>query len=260
MRIVCLHGKAEIERHLRHDIYLNLYAVGDLDDFFWRHTTWYALEDDDEVKEIALVYSGSIVPTLLALSQDAEMLRELLGRLTPLLPRRMYAHLSLGAAEVFGETYGVRSNGVHYKMALMSDTSLDVFDTSEVVSLGASDLPELKALYRESYPGNWFDPRMLETDHYYGIRRDGALVSAAGVHVYSPTYKVAALGNITTHPGWRGKGLGGAVTARLCQELRSTVEHIGLNVKASNTSAIKCYERLGFEIVASYEECALDPK
>ncbi|MEJ7708630.1 MAG: hypothetical protein WKF84_01940 [Pyrinomonadaceae bacterium] len=37
MRIVCLHSKVEIERLLRRNLYLHLYALGDLDDFFWRH-------------------------------------------------------------------------------------------------------------------------------------------------------------------------------------------------------------------------------
>jgi predicted GNAT family acetyltransferase len=80
------------------------------------------------------------------------------------------------------------------------------------------------------------------------------LVSVAGVHVYSPRYKVGVVGNVTTHPAYRGKGLGTAVCARLCRELLKTVEHIGLNVKADNASAIASYKRLGFEVVGEYEE------
>jgi ribosomal protein S18 acetylase RimI-like enzyme len=36
------------------------------------------------------------------------------------------------------------------------------------------------------------------------------------------------------------------------------VEHIGLNVKADNLSAIRCYRRLGFERAAVYQECLLE--
>ena len=83
------------------------------------------------------------------------------------------------------------------------------------------------------------------------IRRGRALVSVAGVHVYSPQYKVAALGNITTRPDARGQGLGTAVTARLCQELlRAGMECVGLNVKADNQGAVACYEKIGFARVA----------
>src|SRR5438093_529591 len=93
---------------------------------------------------------------------------------------------------------------------------------------------------RSSWPiavgRNWFDPRMLETGHYYGIRQDGTLLSIAGVHVYSPRYRVAALGNITTRPAARGHGLATLVTAKLCQELLRSVDEIGLNVRADNAS------------------------
>ena len=67
-------------------------------------------------------------------------------------------------------------------------------------------------------------------------------------------YKVASLGNIATHPDFRRKGYGKKTTAQLCRSLLNSVEHIGLNVKTDNLSAIKCYEKLGFEIVAVYEE------
>jgi predicted GNAT family acetyltransferase len=86
-------------------------------------------------------------------------------------------------------------------------------------------------------------------------------VSVAGVHVYSRQHKVAALGNITTRPDARGKGLATTVTARLCQELlRAGIECVGLNVKADNQSAITCYEKLGFERVADYGAYTVEPK
>jgi predicted GNAT family acetyltransferase len=116
------------------------------------------------------------------------------------------------------------------------------------------DIDHLRALYEASYPGNWFEPRMLETGFYYGVRHDGALVSVAGIHVYSPRYKIGVLGNVTTHPAFRGQRLATSTCAKLCRELLKTVEHIGLNVKADNVSAIRTYERLGFEVVGEYGE------
>jgi predicted GNAT family acetyltransferase len=102
---------------------------------------------------------------------------------------------------------------------------------------------------------------MLETGCYFGVRRAGALVSVAGVHVFSGQYRVAALGNITTHPDFRGQGLATLTTARLCQELlRAGIECVGLNVKADNRSAIACYERLGFARVADYGEYTLEQR
>jgi predicted GNAT family acetyltransferase len=95
---------------------------------------------------------------------------------------------------------------------------------------------------------------MLETGRYYGPRDAGGLLSVAGVHVYSRRYRVAALGNIATHPAHRGKGYGTRVTGRLCRTLLDEVEHIGLNVKTDNEPALRCYRRLGLEVVARYAE------
>ena len=53
----------------------------------------------------------------------------------------------------------------------------------------------------------------------------------------------------------RSKGCATAAVSALCRNLRKTVDHIGLNVKADNEAAIGCYKRLGFEVVAEYEDC-----
>lgn len=263
MRPVCLHAKDEIAAFLRRNVPLHLLELGDLDDFFWQYTTWYAWKEDGHIKELVLFYTGVALPTLLAITDDIPAMRELLQAILPLLPRRFYAHLSGDLASVFAKDYQVESRGVHYKMLLVDRSRLESVDTAEVIRLTLADIDDLRALYDASYPGNWFEPRMLETGYYYGVRRDGKLVSVAGVHVYSPQYKIGVLGNVTTHPDNRGQGLAKAACAKLCKELLKTVEYIGLNVKADNASAIPAYKRLGFEVAGEYGEfdaCVLEWK
>lgn len=258
MERIYLHDKAKIEAFLRQHTFLNLYALGDLDKLFWDYTTWYALSNEQQIDQLVLLYARSF-PVLLGLSKEVESLKKLLQLLLPLLPSQFYAHLSGDAIAIFTDSYHVQSHGVHYKMALTDSSRLDI-DTSEVIPLSIANLDQLQQLYLVSYPGNWFEPHMLETGCYYGIKHGETLVSVAGVHIYSQEYKVAALGNITTHPQWRGKGFGTLVGAKLCQALLEKVEHIGLNVKADNLSAIACYQKLGFERIAIYEEFALQLK
>ena len=261
MRPVCLHSQEEIETFLRRDTFLNLYAIGDLDNFFWRYTTWYALKNQDQVTVLALIYSGTDLPVLLGHARPpGGGMDELLQALVPLLPERFYAHLRVGGAAALKSAYQSQSHGVHYKMALTDPTCLNQVEPFAVVPLTTSDLDAILELYRVSYPGNWFDPRMLETGCYFGLRRKAQLVSVAGVHVFSPRYRVAALGNITTHPDMRGQGLGQAVTTSLCRHLLNSVDQIGLNVRADNASAIACYKKLGFEQFAEYEEFMLEAK
>lgn len=257
-RLVSLHDRAQIGAFLRRNAPLHLYALGDLDDFFWPSTIWYGLEVDGALHQLILGYLTDGLLVMHALSNGpAEELRDLLTRLQPLLPPRIYAHLSPGVGEALAGRYNVEAPGIYDKMLLVAPEQLDGHDAAAVVRLGADDLPELLALYAASYPGNWFDPRMLATGHYYGLLADGALVCAAGVHVYAPEEGVAAIGNIVTRPDVRGRGYATSVTARLCRELRKTVAQIGLNVRAGNTAAITCYRRLGFTRVAGYEEVSL---
>lgn len=139
-------------------------------------------------------------------------------------------------------------------MGLKNTALLQGIDCSQVVRLTENDLEDMFGLYEEGYPGNWFNSRMLQTKQYFGLRLNHRLLSVAGIHVYSEKYKVAALGNIVTHPDYRGKGFGKAVTAKLCQSLSGHVDNIGLNVKADNDAAIALYEKSGFQIVSTFYE------
>jgi RimJ/RimL family protein N-acetyltransferase len=257
---VCLHDRDTIAAYLCKNVALHLYEIGDLDDFFWQYTTWYAHVEESEIRQISLLYSGTDLPILLGLSTDPVGMQALLRAIMPFLPRRIYTHQMGDSIRLFEEHYTIIPHGTHYRMLLTDPACLNAIDTSEVVPLSVADQADIQRMYDASYPGNWLDVRMLETNRYFGIQRNREWVSVSGIHVYSPRYRVAALGNITTHPQFRGQGLATATTAKLCQILLEDVDHIGLNVKADNTSAIACYKRLGFEIVETLEEYMLEPK
>jgi RimJ/RimL family protein N-acetyltransferase len=255
METICLHDKGTIESFLRRNTLVNVYQLGDLDDFFWNYTCWYALNDQREIKALALLFTAYLPPTLvLFVDHSSDDVMRLLRSLTPMLPTEFYAHLTAGTEEALTERFRVISHGLHLKMALLDRDRARQVDTSQVVRLTVSDAREVEGFYESSYLGNWFEPRILETNRYVGLRVEGRLVAAGGVHVCSPEYQAGALGSIATHPDYRGRGLATTVTAALCQSLMKDVRDIGLNVKADNVPAIACYRKLGFVEVATYGE------
>ena len=245
-----VHDRAVLERLLRADPALHAYELGDLDDFFWPHTTWYR-----HGESVALVYHGTGLPILLALDSPERVnhLAELVDGLAFLLPQRLYAHVSVGVEGVLGKHFRLEPGGLHHKMALTDPEKLERCASAGEV-LTAEDLTALTQLYFSGYPKNVFDPRLLRTGQYVGLKRGGRLVAAAGVHIWSPAQRVATLGNVVTHPDLRGQGLGTAVVAAVCRRLLPTVEVIALNVKADNASAIALYTRLGFSRVGDFHE------
>jgi len=254
-----LHDKTELEAFLRRDVFLHIYSIGDLDDFFWPHTTWYGCKNGSDLQAVLLQYSPGGFEVLLALCQpgQARPMMALLQNFERDLPDSFHLHTSESVERFFFEGFDAKDLGLHDKMALRNPRLIRNWDTSIAEAAGDRDLGQLSDLYARSYPDNAFDPRMLETGQFYCIKSGGRIVSAAGIHVFSKKYRVAAIGNVVTDPEFRGNGLGTAVTARTVQSLLRHVDHIGLNVKANNQAALRSYQKLGFEPYTTYREAEI---
>src|SRR5262245_10832223 len=66
MMLVSLHDKVEIEAFIRQDPLRYIFELGDLNDFFWPYTNWYAHKVADTIQQLVLVYFGLSPPILLA--------------------------------------------------------------------------------------------------------------------------------------------------------------------------------------------------
>jgi ribosomal protein S18 acetylase RimI-like enzyme len=206
---------------------------------------------------VVLLYRGEGLPIFLALSLPGKFDSGYIQQLLKIMPDQVYAHLSPGLEDHFHQSYYIKEYGHHLKMGLFDYSLITEVDTYGTVPISDVDLDEVEYLYQISYPDNSFDPRMLQTGQYIGFRKNNQLLCIGGVHVFSPTYGVAALGNITTHPDFRNQGLARAVTAKICSLLREKIKFIGLNVKSDNEAAVHLYQSLGFKISAKYGEFSL---
>jgi RimJ/RimL family protein N-acetyltransferase len=258
--VVELRDRHVLAGSLRRRAAVHAYELGDLDDFFWPRTRWLGWRPDGRLEQVALLYDEPDPPVLLALADEPERgMLYLLRGIADELPARVYAHLSPGLVEALAPRLVPSSEPVpHLKLGLVDPGAVAAHETSEPVLLSPADLAEVEGFYERAYPGTWFQPRMLETGRYVGIRRHGELVCVAGVHVWSPRWRVACLGNVATLPSRRGEGLATAACARLClMLLEDGIDVISLNVRADNGAAIRAYEKLGFARAADYVEVPL---
>jgi RimJ/RimL family protein N-acetyltransferase len=256
MSIRLIKDKKILESFFRKNTALNIYQLGDLDDFFWPHTEFHGYYENDELKSVVMIYREANPNVVIALcnENDTENLKNEISLMSDILPDKIYFHISPGVEKILEEKYNLNYEGKYFKMSLENSSMLDKIDVTNTEQFTIANKKELNNFYEEAYPDNSFIDRMLETGMFFGIRESGKIVAVAGIHVYSPEYKVAALGSITTHPNFRGKGYATKVTACLCKELFKNVEVIGLNVHSENSIAIHCYEKLGFIKIADYLE------
>jgi len=122
----------------------------------------------------------------------------------------------------------------------------------EIVKMTSGDVPFAAALERECFSAPWSE-QMINSEmanpevSFFCAKRDGAFLGHAGMmtvldeaHVY----------NIAVSPSARRQGVGRAlVGALMCECEKNGVEILMLEVRASNTAAIRLYESCGFEKV-----------
>ncbi len=249
-----------LDAFLRRDLAAHLYALADLDEFFFAETRWFVARRDGELAAVCLLLEKLALPILHALARPGDRaLPALLRWVAPRLPARVFASVAPGLLPALS----VENHGPHLKLLLADPGALESAEVSGVERLGSEALREIEAFYaRDAYlpselGGRFFAPYMVERWPCFGLRVEGRLASIACVHVLSRERGVAAIGGVATTPRLRGRGLARRVTARLARELRGLVPHVGLNVAESNLPAIRCYERLGFRTGARYDEAIL---
>jgi RimJ/RimL family protein N-acetyltransferase len=117
--------------------------------------------------------------------------------------------------------------------------------------LRRADIGAVNAL-QHSEDFGFYPAAVLDDGVYYGAYADQRLVAMAGTHVVASSQGLALVGNIMTHPRYRGQGHGSVATSAVTAELLKTCRDVLLTVDARNRIAIRLYERLGYR-----EECRL---
>jgi len=262
MKIVPITDPAPLRAWMNHNPDETAYALGDLDPALWAQSAFHgALDADGGLLGFVLFFYGFEVPSLVL---HGAQTAAILAALAPLdLPPQVFCLSPSSQLDALTRYY----DPAHlYKLHRMTTTPQTFQAPSAVLARGdvlrrlqPADAPHLNALYAQAAdPGEAimaFLPEQIGQGVFYGVERDGALVAAAGTHVASRAENIAAVGNVFTAPAARRAGLGGATTAAVTQALfASGISRVVLNVKQSNTNAIRVYEKLGYTVVMPFIE------
>jgi predicted GNAT family acetyltransferase len=123
--------------------------------------------------------------------------------------------------------------------------SLEPAEDPEAVRLTAADVPEILDLVKRTKPGP-FASRTIELGTYLGIRRNGKLVAMAGERFRPPGY--TEISAVCTDDAWRGHGFASRLTRAVAVGIVKRDETPFLHAVATNTSAIRLYEKMGFTL------------
>jgi GNAT superfamily N-acetyltransferase len=230
------------------------YGLADLEEPFWSSSAWFRRGAaavgviDLADAELAIVYAVSSA----AAAETAALVGDL--AVAGELPARFLLTGPVGIEAALTPAYRAMWCGPHTRMRLADHDAIGP-SPEDVESLGHRDLPAIEALFAAAPDaGRFFTPSMLDTRAYVGRYVDDALIAMAGVHVLSERHRVAAIGNLLTHPAHRGRGHAAELMRSLCRRLVDRVDVIGLNVSDDNIVARRLYDRLGFTPVIAFDE------
>jgi len=247
-QVTPLTNKEQILAFLQQDRIYAAYAIGDLEPSLFAQCQWFMAEDNGEIRALALFFTGLDPPALFTMG-DTDGVAAILD--SALRPRRAYFTCRAEHLPVAEAYYALDEVEEMFRMVIGPGDFHPV--PGQTIKLELSHLDALRQLYHLG-GGDAFAPYQLRDGVYYGVEVGGQLVSAAGTHLIAPTFGVAGVGNIFTHPSHRRRGYGTACTSQVVEELMNQNLNVVLNVNRENAEAIGVYEKLGFRRHCPYIE------
>jgi ribosomal protein S18 acetylase RimI-like enzyme len=227
------------------------YALGQLEPALFRRTEWWRAEGD--AGDALLLHSrGGLGNALFAMGETAAL--DALLAVHP-GPRQTFLTCEVHHLAVVERHFLLEQRQTMIRMHVTRET-FRPHAGGGLRRLAAPDARAVNALYRSDGVNSYYTGAQIEAGVYYGAERDERLVSIAGTHVLSFASGIAVVGNVYTHPRYRGARLAQATTGAVAAELLGRCDDVVLSVDPSNVAAVRAYERLGFREVARLIEGA----
>lgn len=233
---------------LEQDRVFAAYAIADTDDSEFERARFGVAFDDGEPVAVVMEYRGVSPQPVFAMGRPegiSAVMRDVI--------RPRIAYLGAKSAAFRGVRDHYRTDAPAPMVRMVVDQATFVPVVGEAVRLDQGDTGHLNRLYQLGLNA-YLPDQAVAAGIYYGIRRGTRLIAAAGTHVISPQWSIAAVGNVYTHREYRGQGLAKVVTSAVTADLLRSCRTVVLNVRADNPPALGVYRALGYREHTEFEE------
>ncbi|MGE5597391.1 MAG: GNAT family N-acetyltransferase [Hyphomicrobiales bacterium] len=246
-----LHDRDRVRELLRPRIEYTAYALGQLEPGLFERTKWYWARGDTGVG-LVLHSRGGL--------GDATFLMGDVGAVSAILsihpgPAHTYATCQPQHLDELQRVYRLANQQPMIRMAVTRE-EFQPATGIETITLSGVDIRRINALYGSEGGASYYIPEHIDAGVYRGVVTEGRLVAVAGTHVVSRHEGVAVVGNVFTHPAYRGRGYAGAATSAVTEDLLNYCDYVVLTVDPLNSPAVHAYRRLGYREVCQLVEAS----
>jgi ribosomal protein S18 acetylase RimI-like enzyme len=250
-KIERLSDAAEIRERLEPDRAYSAYALAQLEPALFRQAEWYSASGP-EGRALLLHSRGGLGRALFALGNPAAL--EAALSVHP-GPRFSFGSLRPEHRSAVQKFFVFTRPQTMLRMSVSAEAFRPA--VNRAVRLTGRDISQVNRLYASESGSSSYQPRHIDEGVYHGVFIDGFLVSIAGTHVVSCSEGVAVVGNVFTHPLYRGGGLATIATSATTAALLEHCPLVVLTVERENEPAVRVYQRLGYETRCTLHETPL---
>ncbi len=207
----------------------------------------YFLAEGDQGRALLFYATSSPISFTLTLGDDRAL--EAVLRLHQ-GPRWTFFSLETHHQPVVGRYFSLSQTNLMLRMGVDRSTYAPpgLIANVRVVRLRGKDIEPINRLYSTEGGPAAYPARAIDEGVYYGALVNGKLVAIAGTHIVAPEEGIAVVGNVFTHPHYRGRRLATMVVGAVTEHLLSLCPNVYLTVDANNRAAIALYSRLGYKV------------
>lgn len=246
-----LEDMERIRQVLRPRVEYTAYALGQLEPGLFERTKWFYAKGDTGTALVLHSRGGLGDATFIMGDADAA------AAILSIHPgtTQTYATCQPQHLDVLRAVFRLASQQPMIRMSVNRENFRRATN-QPVVHLSGLDIRRINSLYSSEGNGSYYVPEHIDAGVYRGVVTEGRLVAIAGTHVVSTQERVAVVGNVFTHPQYRGRGYATAATSAVTEALLEYCEPVVLTVDPTNHPAVRAYERLGYQEVCQLVEAS----